>query len=185
MIFVALLRGINVGGKTKVEMSRLQKLFESLHFTHIKTYINSGNIIFITDKDSNLQTFIEDAIAQEFGMDIDIVLLNYSEIGVISKAIPISWTNDKEQKTDILFLRKEIDNEHVLQKLPIKPDIETVRYVPGAVLWNIKRENVTKSGLVKIVGTPLYKQMTIRNVNTVRKLEHLMTDILNKARNDS
>ena len=49
MTYVALLRGINVGGNNKVEMARLKKVFESLGFINVRTYINSGNVIFDTD----------------------------------------------------------------------------------------------------------------------------------------
>ncbi len=58
--------------------------------------------------------------------------------------------------------------------LAIKPNIDTVKYVPGAILWSIDKINATKSGMSKIVGSKLYQQVTIRNVNTVRKIYKLM-----------
>jgi uncharacterized protein (DUF1697 family) len=60
------------------------------------------------------------------------------------------------------------------KKLDPKPDIDTALYVPGAVIWSVDRDKATRSGLLKLVGTELYRQMTIRNVNTVRKLYTLM-----------
>ena len=53
MKYIALLRGINVGGKNKVEMPRLKTLFESLGYTDVHTYINSGNIIFTANSDAD------------------------------------------------------------------------------------------------------------------------------------
>ena len=56
-----------------------------------------------------------------------------------------------------------------------------VRYVPGAILISVLRANLSKSSLPKLVGTALYKQMTIRNLNTVRKIYELMTEIHNES----
>ena len=56
----------------------------------------------------------------------------------------------------------------------IKPEIDTVLFFRGGILWKTDRENVARSGLIKIVGTDLYKKMTVRNVNTVRKIYDIM-----------
>lgn len=61
-----------------------------------------------------------------------------------------------------------------MKQLRHKPEIEDVRYVPGALLWRVDASNVTRSGMMKLAGTPLYKKMTIRNCNTARKLLELM-----------
>lgn len=49
-----------------------------------------------------------------------------------------------------------------------------VNYVPGAILWSVEKKNVTKSGMSKIVGSKIYNQVTVRNVNTARKIYELM-----------
>ncbi len=82
--------------------------------------------------------------------------------------------NDKDMKSDVMFLWDEIDDESVLENLVIKPNIDTVKYVPGAILWSVDKKNVTKSGMSKIVGSKIYKQVTVRNVNTTRKIYELM-----------
>ena len=75
MTYLALLRGINVGGKNKVEMARLKTLFESIGCSDVRTYINSGNVIFTNGRvAARLRTSIEKAIAQEFGFDVRVVL---------------------------------------------------------------------------------------------------------------
>jgi uncharacterized protein (DUF1697 family) len=77
-------------------------------------------------------------------------------------------------RSDVLFLWEDIDDESLLNKLTFKPEIETVKYVPGAILWSIDKINVTKGSMTKLIGTKLYQQMTIRNVNTARKIYELM-----------
>lgn len=76
-------------------------------------------------------------------------------------------------RSDVLFLWDEIDDESVLNKLVIKPEIDTVKYVHGAILWSVEK-NITKSGMTKLVGSKPYQQITIRNVNTTRKIYELM-----------
>ena len=176
MIYVALLRGINVGGKTRVEMSRLKVLFEELGCKNISTYINSGNVIFSNERTpKELVPLIEEAILEEFGFPVRVVLRDRENIEKLCKEIPASWTNDTEQKTDVLFLWDEIDNKNILDRLRINPDIETARYIAGALVWNVGRENISRGGAIKIIGTDFYKHMTIRNINTVRKLNQLMS----------
>lgn len=178
MIYVALLRGINVGGKSKVEMPRLKKCFEDLGFDNVETYINSGNVIFNCPKSaSEIVSEIEQAINNEFGLAVSIVLRDQDNIALLCKKIPKDWTNDKIQRTDVMFLWPEIDNADILRTFNYKPDIENVLYVDGAVVWNIGRENVTKGSGVKLIKTDIYKQMTIRNINTVLKLNELMKNI--------
>jgi len=77
-------------------------------------------------------------------------------------------------RCDVMFLWPDVDNPHVLDGLKIRPELEDVVYTPGAIIWRIDRVNATKSGLVKIIGTPLYRQLTGRNSSTARKLLDLM-----------
>ena len=175
MLYLALLRGINVGGNNKVEMSRLKKLFEDHGYKNVKTYINSGNIMFESPELlSSLQSKIKSIIEREFGFNIPIVLRSQKYIDALCRAIPKTWTNDDLQKTDVMFLWHEIDNKEIIKSLAHNPNLENVMYIQGALVWNIARSNATKSGAIKLIKTEFYKQMTVRNINTVRKLNSLM-----------
>lgn len=175
MRYVALLRGINVGGKAKVEMTRLKAVFEQAGATEVSTYINSGNVLFTDSRQPNeLVTLIESAIESEFGFKVPIVLRTANQIKTLIESIPSEWTNDTVQRTDVMFLWDEIDNENILQAVHSNPEIERTMYVPGALIWNIGRQNVMRGSAIKLVNTSLYKQMTIRNINTVRKIQTLL-----------
>lgn len=179
MKYVALLRGINVGGNNKVEMGRLKSTCESLGLKNVQTYINSGNVLFESSKNENqLEKIIADAIKKEFHLAVPVVVRSNNTMSKLEKEIPKSWTNDAEMKTDVLFLWDEVNDKSILEKIVIKPEIDSVMYIDGAVVWNVKRKDVTKSGLIKIVGTDIYKNVTIRNINTVRKLNELMRDTI-------
>lgn len=176
MVYIALLRGINVGGKNKIDMKLLKQTFEQVGMNDVVTYINTGNIIFSNNSLSKreLSDILEEAIHNDFGLQIKVVVRSIDEVGEIINAIPDTWKNDKDMKSDVMFLWEDIDDESVLAELVFKPNIDTVKYVPGAILWSVDKKNVTKSGMSKIVGSKIYKQVTVRNVNTARKIYELM-----------
>lgn len=178
MVYVALLRGINVGGNNKVEMKKLKSTFESLGFQNVQTYINTGNIIFTdtTHSPATIVSLLEKAITKDFGLEIRVLLCDLKSIQKIISKLPESWVNDKDMKCDVMFLWEEVDSPKILSELTIKDGIDEVHYVSGAIIWKVNRKDVTKSGMVKLVGTKTYKLMTIRNCNTVRKLAKLMED---------
>ncbi|MBB6447140.1 DUF1697 domain-containing protein [Bacillus benzoevorans] len=176
MVYVALLRGINVGGKNKIDMKLLKQTFEQAGMNDVVTYINTGNIIFSYKDHSKikLSTILGEAIQNEFGMQIKVLIRSIDDVKGIINAIPDTWKNDKNMKSEVMFLWDDMDDESVLMNLAIKPNIDTVTYVPGAILWSVDKRNITKGGMSKIVGSKLYKQVTIRNVNTARKIYELM-----------
>ena len=179
MIYAALLRGINVGGKNKVEMRKLKATFETVGMSEVTTYINSGNVVFQDNrrKAPTVSAVLEDAIEKDLGLSIKVLIRDLPSIRKLMKALPDTWTNDNAMRCDVLFLWERFDRQDILKELTIKPEIEDVVYVPGALIWRIDRSNVTKSRLFKIIGTDLYRGMTIRNCNTVRKLAELMESV--------
>ncbi len=178
MKYVALLRGINVGGNNKVPMATLKKTFERLGFDDVRTFIASGNVLFRagTTDHTKLTKQIEAAIAKDFGLSISVLLRDEKKMETLVKKLPASWVNDKTMKCDVMFLWSEVDKPSILKELPFDLKIEDITYTPGAVLWRIDRDKITKSRMLKIIGTKLYKQMTVRNCNTTRKLYALMTE---------
>lgn len=140
MKYVALLRGINVGGNRKVEMKKLKSLFEMLGFKNVSTYINSGNIIFETNSKPK-RTEIEAAMEKEFGFAIQTLVKTKRGKREISQKIPADWKNNATQKTDLVYLFREINHENILDELPVKRDFVNIRYVPGTLFWNVKLTN--------------------------------------------
>ncbi len=171
MEYIALLRGINVGGNHKVEMKRLKILLAAMGYKNVSTYLNSGNALFESENhQEQIQVDVPKALLKEFGFEIPTLIKNKDEIKRIAAAIPPKWQNDKEQKTDVAYLFPEIDSEGTIGELPIKSEYVDLIYVEGAIVWHVTREDYNKSQLNKLVGNKLYKQMTVRNVNTARFL---------------
>lgn len=171
MKYITLLRGINVGGNRKVEMKRLKALLESLGLKNVSTYINSGNIMFESGQaKTTLHKKIVSAMKKEFGFNIQTLLKTKAEIKKISQSIPKDWKNDASQRTDVAYLFPEIDSKKIIDELPVKKEYIDIRYVKGAIYWNVQRKNVYKSQLAKIISHKLYQSMTVRNINTARFL---------------
>ncbi len=171
-LYVALLRGINVGGANTVNMKELKTCFEAQGYGHVETYINTGNIIFSTDVHSLelLTKDIEKALHATFGFPIKTLVKPVEVFEAILRAVPATWTNDTEQKTDVLFLWKDYAEESSLKLLKLKPAVDEVLYIEETLVWHICRKDYAKSGMHSFIGTELYKNMTARNINTVRAL---------------
>lgn len=171
MKYIALLRGINVGGNNKIEMKKLKVLFEGLGYAEVQTYINSGNVIFSSAKGRD--TILKEVtvgLKKTFGYELGILIKTQQEMRKIAEAIPENWQNDEKQKTDVAYLFPELDSKNILNELPVNREFIDVRYVKGALFWNIDRKNYNKSRINKIIGQKIYQLMTLRNVNTARYL---------------
>lgn len=174
MRYVALLRGINVGKNNRIAMSSLKSLFEMNDYHNVSTYINSGNVIFETEKVPEMVVAeIEAGLLERTGANISVLVKTVAEMARIAAQIPATWENDTKQRTDIAYLFGEADTEDSINELPIRKEYLDIRYTAGALIWNVQRENYNKSQLNKIIGHRLYRYLTIRNVNTARYLAGL------------
>ncbi len=172
MNYVGLLRGINVGGNSTVSMARLKQVFEHVGMTSVATYINSGNVFFSSTllHEAEIAMLLERAIETQFGFAVKVLVRSSERLLATAQALPKSWVNNPTMKCDVIFLWPEIDTFDILEKVSINREVDSVKYVSGALLWSVKRADRTKSRMQKLIGTDLYKQMTIRNCNTVRVL---------------
>jgi uncharacterized protein (DUF1697 family) len=177
VIYVAILRGVNVGGNSIVDMRRLKQTFERLRLEDVRTYINSGNVLFSTHRvgRARLTNEIEAAIAADFHLNVALQLRTGTDLGTLVDAIPADWANNTSIRCDVYFLWPAVDHPSVISDVPHDPAIDELRYFPGALVRRVDRARQTKSPMTKIVGTALYRQMTARNINTVRKLAQLAT----------
>ena len=178
MVYVAFLRGINVGGKSIVSMAAVKEALVDLGLSDVRTYINSGNVIFSTraSDTQKLAARIEKALEKSTGMPIMVLVTDHKALKKLVAAIPRDWVDDKTMRTYVLMLWKELDDGKILERLPVRPGVDNVRYAPGAVIWQVARKDIAKSRMSRMMGTPDYKQMTIRSVNTMRKLNELTAE---------
>jgi uncharacterized protein (DUF1697 family) len=175
MIYVAFLRAINVGGNSIVSMAAIKEALVTMGMSNVRTYLNSGNVVFATRATDRkkLATRIETALEQRTGMEIKALVMDHKVLRKLVDAIPEKWVDDKKMRTYVLLLWKELDDRQILERLPTRAGVDNVRYAPGAVIWNLARKDLGKSRMNRLVGTPDYKKITMRSANTIRKLNEL------------
>ena len=175
MVYVAFLRGINVGGNSIVSMTSIREALVDLGLSDVRTYINSGNVIFSTRASDaqRLGARIEKALEERTGKQIKVLVMDHKSLKKLVDAIPRNWVDDKTMRTYVLLLWKELDDGKILERLPVRPGVDNVRYAPGAVIWQVDRKDISKSRMSRMIGTPYYKQITMRSANTMRKLNEL------------
>ena len=176
MIYVALLRGINVGGKNKVDMTELRRAFEGAGMTRVTTYINSGNVVLSSRmrNQDKLAARLEEAIEQRFGFAVRVLVRDLDSMRKVVAALPDDWVNDKAMRCDVMFLWDEVDVPETLDGMTIKDGVDDVLHAAGAIIWRVDKGKLNRSGMSRMIGTPVYKQMTVRNSTTTRKLLELM-----------
>ena len=176
MRYVALLRGINVGGRTLVKMGDLKTCVEELGLDDVSTYIASGNVLFESgERDAaKLEARIERAIEQRFGLPVKVVVLNRAEYARIVKAIPDPWIGDASVRANVAFVRRGTDAKQVVRELEPDAAVEEVKAIVGAILWATKRDALNRSVMRKLIGGEAYKELTVRNLNTTLKLHELL-----------
>jgi uncharacterized protein (DUF1697 family) len=176
MQYVALLRGINVGGRTLVNMADLRDCLENLGFDAVSTYIASGNVLFESEDNdaARLTTTIEGAIEQRFELPVKVVVLDHNAYARIVKAIPRGWIGDATLRANVAFVRRGTDTQQVVRELEPDAAIEEVKAVDGAILWATRRDSLNRSVMRKLIGGAAYKDLTVRNLNTTLKLHELL-----------
>jgi uncharacterized protein (DUF1697 family) len=176
MKYVALLRGINVGGKNTVSMAELRKCFEKVGFKNVITYINSGNIIFdTTESDTSIVVKqCENAIENQFGFKIVCCVIATSKLKEALAHAPAWWGNDTYAKHNAIFVIAPMTTEDVMNEVgEEKPDYEKIAAYQPIIFWSAPLATFSRTRYSKIVGTKAYKFVTIRNANTTKKLVYL------------
>jgi uncharacterized protein (DUF1697 family) len=175
-VYVALLRGVNVGGNNIVSMKALKESFERLGFDDVQTYINSGNVLFRTREADprKLEDRIDRMLARTHGLKGKTVVRNDAEMARLVKTIDKEWKPDPEWKCNVIFLRHTLDPKRVVEGFQLEPDIERVVCCPGTLLWSAQTSALARTAMFKLGRGAIYQEITVRNVNTTKKILELM-----------
>ncbi|WP_125604514.1 DUF1697 domain-containing protein [Lapidilactobacillus bayanensis] len=177
--YLALLRGINVGGKTKVMMSELKQVFSELGFKNVQTYINSGNVLFTTDQTDilNLQAQCQAAIAAHFGIEVPVAVLSVTDLATAVSNVSNWWGHDPEVKHNAIVVIPPTQVETVLgEVVAAKPEYEQVETWGQVIFWSAPIKTFSRTRWAKVATKASYRKITIRNANTIYKLLKLATE---------
>ena len=171
--YIALLRGINVGGNNIIKMSDLKACFEDMKFMDVTTYIQSGNVLFSTEEQNKqlLVTIIEQHLSERFNYQSRIVLISTEHLRRIVASSPEFFGNNPaEYRYNVLFLKEPLTEKEAMKSIPIREGVDQVFAGEGVLYFSQLISLISKSYLTRIIGQPIYKEITIRNWNTTTKL---------------
>lgn len=174
--FIALLRGINVGGRNKIPMPELRSLCGSLGWEEIRTYIQSGNLIFKAgDPPAALEVELEQAIKHHFGLSIPVIIRPAGQWATYVAGNPYPQASEREPNLVMLAFSKAQPQAGAVDALRARAeDGERIVQV-GDALWihyagGSGRSKLSPTLLDRLVGSPV----TTRNWRTVLKLNELV-----------
>ena len=178
MKYIALLRGINVGGNNKVAMSELRSCFEEVGLKNVSTYINSGNVLFESEEydAATLVSLCESAIEERFGFKVVIMVISADDLRDAIDHAPKWWADGtKDVRNDAIFVIPPTTAEEVLAEIQKKTSTVDMLASHGRVIfWSLPMADYNKSVVPKIIGTPMYRRFTMRSSTTARKLYTLI-----------
>ncbi|CAM4319168.1 DUF1697 domain-containing protein [Erysipelothrix inopinata] len=181
--YVALLRGLNVGGNHKVSMSDLKVLF-SLTYENVETHGNTG-VVFFDSKNKVDRVKLETDLEKTFGFPIAVYILSAEEVFALEPNLPIGWNEDKEWRHNILFLLNDVRAEQICPDLSLyDTELDHISIIDNTIFWSTNfttRQLYYKSAYRKVLAHPNYPDTTIRNGNTFAK----MIQILKKREGES
>ena len=164
-----------MGGNSLIKMAALKECVETIGHSDVRTYIASGNVLFDSKERSGakLDAALEHAIEKTFALPVRVVVRSGAEIQRIVEQLPEAWIGAADIRVTVAFLLRGADARTVARGLKPKDGIDELVVAPRALLFATRRDALTRTGL-KLVGTPVYKQMTLRNLNTTLKLAELV-----------
>lgn len=174
MKYIALLRGINVGGKNSIKMVALRATFENIGLRDVTTFIQSGNVVFSAPAGDieALCKKIERALFETFHYAALVVLIKRTDLIKVIKSAPKGFgSKPTVYRYNVLFLKKPITAKQVMKDIPRKEGVDEVYAGPGVIYFSNLIAKATQSRLSKIVALPMYRSLTIRNWNTTQKLQ--------------
>jgi uncharacterized protein (DUF1697 family) len=176
MIYLALLRGINVGGKNITKMPALKACLEHTGFDRVETFIQSGNVVFETRQKSTakLTAQIDTAIEAAFGIDPRVVVLSRDRLKTVVADAPAAWRSRTDVRMNIAFVRPPATAAVALKEVEVRPGVDAVEAGEGVLYMSTTLRDLAKSRMSRIVTKPVYQQMTIRTFGTCQKIQSLM-----------
>jgi uncharacterized protein (DUF1697 family) len=176
-MYLALLRGINVGGKNVIKMTDLKACFEEMGLADVATYIQSGNVLFVASKkgEASLSATIEKALSRRFGYESRVVVVSHEQLERAVKRAPKGFGRKPDRyRYDVIFLREPMSASEAMKSVSTREGVDQAWKGDGVLYFSRLIERATQSHLSRIVGLPVYQEMTIRNWNTTTKLLALM-----------
>jgi uncharacterized protein (DUF1697 family) len=178
-MYLALLRGINVGGKNLIRMPALKAAFEAGGFEDVATYIQSGNVLFRRAESGSamLARRIEEMLASAFDYRASVVLRSHAQMRAVVEGAPKGFGADPATyRYDVIFLKEPLTATALLKIAPRREDVDEVSAGRGVLYFSRLISRARQSHFYRVFSMPIYQSMTIRNWNTTTTLLRMMDE---------
>jgi uncharacterized protein (DUF1697 family) len=178
--YLALLRGINVGGKNIIKMTDLKACFEALGFENVRTYIQSGNVLFHAEEPDlvRLTGEIEDTLSETFNYHSRVVVRSDDELKAIVAHAPQNFgSHPAAYRYDVIFLKEPLNAVEAMQSVTTREGVDQAFAGNGVLYFSRLISRASQSHLARIISMPVYQSMTIRNWNTTTRLLNMMETV--------
>ena len=170
--YVALLRGINVGGKNKVSMAELAACFEDAGYAHVRTHGQSGNVLF--ESGGVTESALESILEKRFGIPIRVILRSRAELAAVVKGAP-KGHDSTTLRSEVIFVKKPLTPAKAMAQMPpLREGVDSVAAGPGVIYFSRVRATATTTRIQVFMAMPIFLQMTMRSWDTTTKLLELL-----------
>ena len=173
--YIAFLCGVNISGRNKVIMAELKKGVERLGYEEVKTYLNSGNVIFSSNENDigSVRKRIVMMIKSQFDLDIPVFVIAKEKLEDILRNAPDWWGNaDKEIYDNLIFIMPPATFADVFNEIgDPKEELEKIQEYKEAIFWSFSRRNYQKTNWwSKTASASISNKLTIRTASTIMKV---------------
>jgi len=179
---VALLRGINVGGRNAVRMPDLVECFREAGYDDVRTHLQSGNVLFSPAPDEprgpgpELEPVLDRVLAKRFGFAIPTVVRTRDELAATVEAAPPGHGSE-ELRSDVFFLKAPFTVEAAMAEVPeLREGVDSIDPGPGALYFSRVAARATKTRIQKFLALPVFQQVTARSWRTTTRLLELLDE---------
>jgi uncharacterized protein (DUF1697 family) len=173
--YISLLRGINVSGQKKIKMTELAILYENIGFQSVQTYIQSGNVVFTSDKTLKIiRNIIQQSITEKFGFEVPVLVLSSQELDTIVKGNPYLSPEERDIKPYHVTLLSDLPDEKKISSVKEYQDSPNEFSISGKIIYLKCPQGY---GRIKINNTFFEKKLgvgaTTRNWKTILTLAEM------------
>lgn len=176
--YVALLRGINVGGKNTVGMQALAECFREAGYEQVRTHLQSGNVLFASRSRSGarLEQGLERMLQQRFDTAIPTIVRSRDELHETVASAPADHGSEA-LRSDVFFLKHPLTADAAMAQMPeLRDGVDSITPGPDALYFSRTVAQATKTRITRLMGMPIFQQMTVRSWRTTTRLLELLDE---------
>ena len=180
MKYLALLRAINVSGKSKASMKEIRECFEEQGFENVSTYVNSGNVLFESDEkdETKLVKMGEKAIEKQLGFPVSMLVMSAKNfISAIDHA-PDWWADGSpDMRHDAIFVIPPAKPNDMIKEIgSLEEGDEKIASSGNIIFWTVSTKAYGRSPVARFFNTSAYEKITLRSSTTTQKLYKLIKE---------